>query len=243
MGKVNALLNQRLNKTNKSNKMTALAKESAEGSRTGFAGIFGAVQLSDSEKELLEELLLQHSLEEKSIESDLSTLIAISAEIKAINNQAALLHGERIKKAQEVLKDYGEGAFTSWLLATYGNRQTPYNFLQYFDFYHAMPKTLRPRIEMMPRQAIYTLASREGALKEKQEIVEEYDGETKSELLEIIRETFPLDERDKRKENRGEKMVIELQRICSSIAKYRSSYTKRQKKIILDLVETIEDLL
>ena len=99
-------------------------------------------------------------------------MISLTCEVKAINNQAAILHGERIKKAHQILTPYKDGAFTAWLISTYGNRQTPYNLMQYYEFCEAMPKNLREQIEWMPRQAVYVLATRTGEWKIKQEIVE-----------------------------------------------------------------------
>lgn len=243
MGNVNELLNERMKKSKASSKMTALAKQSAEGGRTGFTGIFGAVELSPYEKETIESILNEYSLNETDSQEDLKKLVTLSSEVKAINHQAALLHGERIKKAQEILKKYQEGAFTAWLLTTYGNRQTPYNFLQFYDFFNALPKALHPQIELMPRQAIYTLATREGDFKKKQILVEKYNGETKEELLEMIRENFPLKLGDRRKKSQGEKIISELKSLWGSIARYKSTITKKQKTAIQDMISMIQDIL
>lgn len=79
--------------------------------------------------------MTQFSSGEGNLTLDLAELSLITSEVKAINNQAAILHGERIKKAQTLLKSYQEGAFSAWLNATYGNRQTPYNLMQYYEFF------------------------------------------------------------------------------------------------------------
>ncbi|GAB4226419.1 MAG: pGP6-D family virulence protein [Chlamydiales bacterium] len=243
MSSVNNLLNQRLKGAKKTSKITALAKESAEGSRTGFTGIFRIAQLSEQEKGMIQDILITYAKDGVEVEQDREQLLTLSAEVKAINNQAALLHGERIKKAHDILLRYTEGAFTAWLLATYGNRQTPYNFMYYYNFYTALPEELKQRIELMPRQAIYTLASRDGDNKIKHEIIAKYDGETKGELLEIIREHFPLDETDKRKSNQAEKILSELQRISGSIARNKPRFSKKQKQLYADLLETLTDLI
>ena len=174
MANVNSLLTKRLNKKDQTSKMSQMAKQSASGNLTGFAGVFGVSELNDNEKGFLEEILNEYSTGKENITSDLTSLISITSEVKAINNQAAILHGERIKKAHKILTSYRDGAFTSWLLTAYGNRQTPYNFMQYYDFYQAMPKGLRPQIESMPRQAIYTLATRDGSLDKKRKLVENF---------------------------------------------------------------------
>ena len=243
MTSVNNLLTKRLNKNDSSSKMAQMSKQSASGNLTGFSGIFSVNELSDHEKDFLEAILNEYSTGTGNISEDLNNLISITSEVKAINNQAAILHGERIKKAHGILTQYKEGAFTSWLLATYGNRQTPYNFMQYFEFYQAMPKPLRPQIESMPRQAIYTLASREGPIEKKKKIVENYKGETKSEILNIIRETFPLSVDDKRRPSAGETAINGLQRLCNHFSKPYIVISKKQKKSILDLIDYLRNMV
>jgi hypothetical protein len=200
MSKVNDLLFSRLKQ--KFSKMTELAEVSSKGQLSSFSGVFKVHPLSDQEQLSLEELLKSYRGEaEVSIEKDLHQLASLTSEIKAINNQAAILHGERIKKAQEIFKNYRDGAFSAWLVTAYGNRQTPYNFLQYYEFYHALPTSLLTKLDEMPRQAVYTLASRNAPLDKKKELLENYQGETKNEVLELIRQTFPLEENDNRRED------------------------------------------
>lgn len=242
MAAINSLLTERLKKT-ESHKMTAMAKQSANGHLSSFAGVFSISDLSQHEKSSIEAILKDYAVDPESIELDLPHLISITSEVKAINNQAALLHGERIKKAHSILIRYRDGAFTAWLIAAYGNRQTPYNLMQYYEFCEAMPKNLRLQIESMPRQAIYTLASREGALEKKQEIVESYNGETKAELLLTIRETFPLGEADKRQRDAGEAFISGLSRLHKELKKKPTRFTKTQKEAVNTLLEAIHQLI
>lgn len=242
MSKVNTLLAERLKKTDHTSKMTAMAKQSANGNLTSFSGIFSISELSDKEKANIEAILKEYAIgEEENLAHDLSSLISITSEVKAINNQAALLHGERIKKAHQIFTHYQDGAFTAWLLAAYGNRQTPYNLMQYYEFCEAMPKSLRPQIEIMPRQAIYTLASREGPLEKKQQIIENYKGETKAELLSRIRETFPLDVKDGRRQNFGEFALLTLRRFHRELKKESLKITKIQKQEIAAILFEIQE--
>jgi len=239
VNKVTALLSKRLKRADKSSKTAALARESAEGRLTGFAGVFSVSELSTTQKEGLAQILREHNTDEHDISDDLQNLSSITAEVQAINNQAAILHGERIKKAQTILKQYRDGAFTAWLTTTYGNRQTPYNLLQYFEFYHEMPTSLRPQIESMPRQAIYTLASREGAPEAKQDIIKNYQGETKNELLAMIRDSFPLDEGDRRRANPGENAIKLLKQLYSLVNDKRCSLTQDQHQTIATMLENL----
>lgn len=243
MGNVNTILNERLKKGDQSSKMAIMARQSAEGNLSSFSGIFSLSELSMHEKDFLNNLLQEYALNKKDVTPDLQTLISITSEVKGINNQAALLHGERIKRAHGILAKYRDGAFTAWLIATYGNRQTPYNFLQYYEFYEALPKLLRTRIELMPRQAIYTLASREGNLEKKQKLIENYNGETKVELLRLIREVFPLEKKDKRAQNIGENTIQELSRLCKILADKRPILAEKQKAKIEELLKIIHKMI
>lgn len=243
MSQVNALLNQRLKKNDQSSKMAAMAKQSANGNLTSFSGVFSLAELSPNEKNGIEAILHEYADEKEDISQDLDALISITSEVKAINNQAAILHGERIKKAHTILTRYRDGAFTAWLIAAYGNRQTPYNLMQYYEFYEAMPKSLRPQIEAMPRQAIYTLASREGSIEIKKSIIENYNGETKLELLNLIRETFPLSERDRRKPSPAETIFSSLIRVSQTLQRSSLRLTKTQKSSLLELLEEMRQLI
>lgn len=238
MSKVNNLLFNRLRQ--KFSKTTELAEISSKGNLSSFSGVFKVHPLSDPEKQALEALLENYKNESQDlIEEDFQRLASITSEIKAINNQAAILHGERIKKAQDILKKYRDGAFSSWLVSTYGNRQTPYNFLQYYEFYLQLPVTLHPKLDEMPRQAIYTLASRDAPFEQKQDILKNYNGETKKEVLKLIRKTFPLEESDRRREDFVEQAIIELRKLEEVFAEKRFRPTDDQKQVLQDLLSKL----
>ncbi len=203
----------------KSSKMKELAKQTTSGNLSTFAGVFKVGSLTDTEQQSLQDLLDHYKTPKQETELDFSDLSAITSEVKAINNQAVILHGERIKKAQAILKKYKDGAFSAWLVYTYGNRQTPYNFLLYFEFYRSMEPLLQKQIDLMPRQAIYTLASRKGEIERKKHLIQTYKGETKNELLQLIRESFPLNENDKRKDIPAEMAIRSLSLLVSKLNK------------------------
>ncbi len=234
---IDSLLYQRMKKPMGSSKMAALAERSATGHLTSFSGVFSFMELSVKEKETLEALLHTYAHPTQEIQRDLQMLLSLTSEVKAINNQAALLHGERIKKAHQIFVGYREGAFTAWLLSTYGNRQTPYNFMQYYEFCEAMPRELRPQIEGMPRQAVYVLASREGPLEKKRAIVENYQGETKGEMLTKIRQIFPLDQADQRQRKTQLSFIEELRALYHRFKESPEKWSNSQKKEMASLLE------
>lgn len=241
MVKVNSLLAQRLKMaTEKLSKMTNLVEMSSSGNLSSFSGVFRVTELNPKEKETLLSLLTQYKNERQEIGDDLFQLSALTAEVKAINNQAIILHGERIKKAQDILKNYRDGAFTAWLIATYGNRQTPYNFLQYYELYTALPEKLHAKLDQMPRQAVYSLASRNGGQEQKQSIVQNYKGEPKQELLKLIRETFPLAESDQRAQDLANVTISQLRRLQSQLSTTTFLPTSKQKA---QLLQTLKELM
>jgi hypothetical protein len=232
--KVNSLLTDRLRQKN--SKMGTLAMVASQGNLSSFSGVFKVNPLTEKEVADLSSLLSRHSKESVAIDEDLQLLTGISSEIKAINNQAIILHGERIKKGQEILKKYQDGVFSLWLISVYGNRQTPYNFLCYYELYLKLPQVLHTKLDAIPRQVIYTLASRNAPLEEKKLFIENYNGETKTELLTLIRKKFPIDSMDGRKENFGLQATIMLQKLEPLFESEHFHPTLSQKQTIQKLL-------
>jgi len=244
MSNVKSILSKRFEKgEQKTTKMDQLAAKTSSGSLSSFSGVFKVVDLSPEEKASLEDLLKNYTLSEETLSRDLTDLSTITSELKAINNQAIILHGERIKKAQNILKTYKDGAFSAWLLATYGNRQTPYNFLQYYELYIALSEQLQRSAELMPKQVIYTLASREASLEQKKQFILGYQGETKDKLLSLLRELFPLEEQDRRSQRLPKQALRQLKSLSSLCKKNSFKPTSQEKAILLALLEEVQTLV
>lgn len=184
-------------------------------------------------------MLAQFKNESQETTEDFLQLSSLTAEVKAINNQAIILHGERIKKAQGILKNYRDGAFSAWLIVTYGNRQTPYNFLQYYELYTSLPEKLHGKLDDMPRQAVYSLASRDGDEEQKKMIIQNYNGEPKQELLKLIRETFPLADNDRRAQDLTDVAIAHLRKIQTQLSISTFLPTPKQKKQLLQILKEL----
>ena len=244
MVKLNTLLTERFKKRPKSaDKMQTLADRTGAGELSSFGGVFRVSTLSEHEHEHLQQLLENYKdSEDHDISADLLDLCKLTSEVKAINNQAVVLHGERIQKAQNLLKNYRDGAFTEWMVSSYGNRQTPYNFLQYYEFYTSLSDMLKKKTEDIPRQVIYALASRTGEFSDKIEVIENFKGESKETLLSLIREKFPLVSSDKRQSRPAKKLITSLKR---SIAEIQNNFdtTPREKDKIKSLITQLRTLV
>ncbi len=245
MSKFNDLLHLRFRqKESQQPKMTALVERANNGDLSSFSGVFRVAPLNEKEKADIESILHNfRSHEDYDVEADLKALMKITSEVKAITNQAVILHGERIKKAQDILKKYRDGAFTAWLFATYGNRQTPYNFLQYYEFYTIMPQSLHSKLDQMPRQAVYSLASRAGTLEKKETIVKNYTGQAKQELLKLIRLEFPLPEDDKRMPHFGQNAIQFLKRARDMLKNRHCILREEEKKQVQNLIGQLQQLI
>ncbi len=213
---------------------------------SAFAGMFGNPKLTEKEHQEIQLILNEYFqpglIKEENVSEDLKTLLAITGEIKAISSQSILLHGERIKKVQDLLRDYREGAFTKWLLFTYGNRQTPYSMLQYYEFYQSLSSELRKQIERMPKKAAYTLAARDGSLDRKLEILKNYSGERQDDVISLIQETFPGDSKDRRRKLVNSVTIQEIAKLCGKIEKRKSALTNEDKECLHALSEKLSNL-
>ncbi|HSX26603.1 MAG TPA: CT583 family protein [Chlamydiales bacterium] len=245
MSKFNDLLNLRFKqKETQQPKMTALVERSNNGELSSFSGVFRLSALSEAEKLALETILKDFRYDEfYDVDPDLKALTTITSEVKAITNQAVILHGERIKRAQEILKKYRDGAFTAWLFNTYGNRQTPYNFLQYYEFHNLVPQALHTKLDQMPRQVVYSLASRTGPQEKKEAIVNNYTGQPKKELLHLIRLEFPLPEEDKRLPQFASHALSFLKRARELLKNPNCLPREEEKRLLRNLLNQLQALI
>lgn len=239
---IEAVLQERMQKK-ETQKMKALGERSAQGQLSTFGGLFSVSPLETAEVDKIRLILDVYSQEGTRPEEDLSALLSLTAEVKALTHQAALLHGERIQKAHNMLIGYREGAFTAWLIAVYGNRQTPYNLLHYYEFYQSFPKEQRSQLERMPRQAIYTLATRDGSFERKQQFVMEYQNETKQVLLTRIRREFPLTAKDGRAEDPVGKLVHGLEEGLKTLGMLSKTLSREETLRVASLLATMQGVL
>lgn len=251
MGKANEYATEFLQKNKKKRERNMGFKESFDvvspTSKRSLIGLPLSIEITEKEKRRIELMLLDYfnplEKKENEIGGDIERLANISSEIKSITSQSVILHGERIKKAQNILGDYREGAFSKWLLQTYGNRQTPYSMLQYYELYTSLSKELQPKLEIMPKKAAYTLASRDGKLSKKCEIIGGYSGEKQKEVISMIQEIFPVSKKDKRRRKEiAYSTIKEIEKLCFKLEKRKETLTEENKKWIEKLIARLQDL-
>lgn len=219
--------------------------------QSSFHNTFNVVSLEEKEASSIERLLVDNyqpgMINEEQVQTDCEALKGITAEIRAINKQGVLLLGKRIQKARDLLKNYGDGqgVFTQWLVKTFGNRRTAYNILSYYEFYQSLPNEgLKMKLRSMPVQAVYTLASRDGPLDVKKDIIKNYAGEKQKDTILLIQERIPLLEGDKRKKKEAISSSIEnLERLCETFEKRKEYLTETQRTEVKEILSRFSSIL
>ena len=208
-------------------------------------GIAINANLSKEEENYIQKILVDDYrpglIQENDVQEHLHKLTEITRQIKSISAQSILLHGQRIKEAQDILKDYREGAFTKWLMATYGNRQTPYSMLNYYELYQSAPVSHKAIIEAAPKKAVYLLASRDGDLNKKMDLIMNHGKSSQSDLVLLIQETFPIADNDNRKP-RKISATDDLNKACQKLEKNKKYLVEDELNTIKEIIERLQSL-
>lgn len=165
-------------------------------------------------------------------------LVTVTKEIKAINRQNIVLLGERISKAQELLR-YSEKGFKQWLHLVFGSYSTGYNYLNYFDLHNSLTKEhLKNKLEEMPAKAAYILASKDAPIDQKIDIIETHYTEQAKNIIAHVRETLSLDE-DKKSINPIDKLLDSLEKTTGKLFKMKEALDDNQKQKILNIINDV----
>ena len=179
---------------------------------------------------LLHENFVPGQIDEGQPSKDAEELKTLSSEIKAIGRQGIVLVGERVHRAREILKNYKDGTFTKWLDATFDSKKTAYNRLNYFEFYRSLPPSLQEPFKRIPQKAAYILASREGSIEKKEEIIREYSDMEVKDLVPLIQEMLPAASNDKRStKSSNDRLIDSLREVFKKIRKRKDTLSEKNK--------------
>lgn len=214
-----------------------------------FNSVFDIKPLDELEARRIEKLLVDNfqpgKISEEQTALDTEQLKSITADIKAIGRQGIVLIGERVHKAKELLKPYKDGTFTKWLESTFGTRKTGYNMLAYYDLYKSLPHDeLRERFKKIPQRVAYILASRDGDIEKKVEIIRDSNGRSQEDLVLLIQETFPVASGDKRVgKDANSKLIVEIREVMTKLRKRKGSLTEWNKKELSELRSILDSII
>lgn len=210
-----------------------------------FNSVFEPKPLGSEEETRIQKILFENfqlsgdseERENEKLAGDFQEIKALTAEIKAIHKQSLVLMGERLHKARIIFKTYREGTFTLWLKETFKSKQTGYNILAYYEFYTALPSLeLKEIFKNLPQKAAYALASREGNLEDKVNILTDPSFTESEDLLPFIREKLPLSYNDKRKTKMSKILLIDM--VCKSV----EAIHENKENLTPDVIEKLKHL-
>ena len=138
------------------------------------------------------------------------------------------------------LQGLDQGGFSKWLMATYGNRQTPYSMLRYYELYQNASVSHKALIESAPKKAVYLLASREGDLNKKMELLQNHGKSKQSDLVLLIQEIFPVSENDKR-QPKNSSAIEALLKGCQKLEKNKQHLSQDDINHIKEKNKTINN--
>ncbi|MFY9715771.1 MAG: CT583 family protein [Candidatus Rhabdochlamydia sp.] len=224
------------------------AFESLEAVTANFRNEFVATPLSTEEEMNIQNLLYENYVSNKSgsdeVDADYKTLVLLTRQIKSIDRQGILLHGERIHKARGLLKKYRDGTFTKWLIKAYGNRQTPYRMLHFYELFQELEGEDRKLLEKMPKKVAYQLAMRDGSLMDKAMVIRNHQSKSPEEISEEIQKVFPLQKEDRRIDhsNKDDRIVKTLENAVAKLMQKKSLSNCIRKKLE-KLIENMQKIL
>ena len=204
-----------------------------------FNSLFDVKKLTDSESNEIERILEDgyDASMGGDIKSDLVEVKRITEEIKAVKRQELVLVGERISNAREIFKKYKDRSFKQWIGLAFGSFKSGYNYLSLYDLYLQLPDNVRGQLKAMPAKAAYILASKDGSIEQKTEIVQNHGHEETEELILQIREAFGVD----RQRKAGKRPLID--QILNCMSKETKKLITRKDLLSTDHKKQIQYLL
>lgn len=175
---------------------------------------------------------------EEEVGKDFQELRSLTDEIKAINKQQIVLVGERLKRARDIFKNYGNGehTFTKWIDQLFSSRRTAYNVLNYYEFYMQLPTIeLKSELKKMPLKVAYCLSSRQAPLDQKVEIIQSYAGERPEDTLLMIKERFPVDEKDRRRKDPNKILLKRVSHLLETIHRRKEHFSHETQDDLQEL--------
>jgi hypothetical protein len=216
-----------------------------------FTTIFNPKSLDPQEEVKMQKLLFENfqlsgipeEKENAKLTQDFQNIKRLTSEIKGIQKQNLVLIGERIDNARTILKSYKDGTFTKWLQHVFSSKQTGYNILAYYLFLITLPENLQEAFKSLPQKAAYVLASRDGDLQTKIEILQDKTIDSEN-ILPTIREKLPLAETDKRKTKGTSLLLVEnLLKTVEKLQVSKNPLNEELKEKLKTVRSLIDELL
>ncbi len=208
---------------------------------------FGVKPLDVTESHHIEKLLLENfqpgAILEDQVSVDIDRMKTVTAEIKAINKQGALLIGERIATARDILKSYKDGTFVQWMDSIFESRRTAYNMLSYFDLYCVLPDHAKENFKKMPQKAAYMLASRPGNVETKVELIGSYSNLKANDMMLLIQDKLPSNRPTRISHSYHTKLIDSVFSCVNKLQKRKDELNQKQIRELAAIKELIDQII
>lgn len=174
---------------------------------------------------------------------DVVELKTITAEIRAIGKQGTILTGERVHKAREIMKPYGDGTFTKWMESTFGTRKTGYNLLHFYECYTALPTDAREQFIKLPQRTAYIVASKKVPIEARAEIVREHHSLDHDQLVALLQDRYPVQDNRTRKTSDDDRIISELRKGLKRLARRKGQLSEESQNALAAIKTEIESIL
>ena len=243
MAKKNLFQNKAFEKTASTKTQFHLAPQMSP-----MGALFENISLEEKEEKIIESILSASvdfgNVTEDQKDKDFLKIKKITAEIKSIGRQGAILMGERVFLAREILKPYRDGTFTKWLEATFSSRKTGYNRLAYFELYKALPQEeIKKLFQEIPQRAAYILASREGDLHTKSELIRNHYHLGHQDLINVIKKIFPATAQEGQHKKQQNRLIATAQEALQKLHLRKEKISGEEKKSLLRIQGLLQKIL
>lgn len=207
---------------------------------------FGVKPLDMLESNRIEQLLVNNYepslLDEDKVTQHVNEIKNLTSEIKGINKQAILLIGERIFKANQILKNYKDGTFMEWVDSVFDSRKTAYNILAYYELHQSLPIQSKENLKKISPTAAYVIASRKIPLEKKISFVNEYHDLKSQDMMLLIKEMFPS-KNQPTKTSLNLKLINVIQKSIQTLKERKEEINSDEKKLLESIIITLKSLL
>lgn len=199
-------------------------------------------------REIVDELALSSDtkISHKQVEGDFSELRQTTLNIRQIQGQSFIQIGEKIQKTRELLKKYpnSNAGLTQWIEMVFGSQRTGFNILSLYEFFQkTKSKKIREKIVSIPLKAAYQIASREVGLKEKQEFVKDFEGQSSGEWLRGISERFPKEKIIKEKKLSNKSHFNRIRISIYELKRRKKYFTDEDFEILQEIIDDLSKIL
>jgi predicted HTH domain antitoxin len=168
-------------------------------------------------------------------------MLPLQKKMKFICNLFSISYDHELSNSGELLKNYKIGTFVKWIDVTFDSRRTGYNYLSYYDLYTCLPHNAKEGLKKISQKVAYLLASRDGGIDKKAEIINEHHNLKANELISLINEQIPS--LKKTTSNNIQSPLNEFLKYLKKIQIQKDQFNEEDKELLQKINQLINHLI